>query len=109
MDFEFKDILKELQDNCQSVCQLPQKNDHKWNPFKDANYEMEIYEYNMMVTLLDDISNKSYPLKSIADKKAENQSKIQNVYNEYLVTKNKCQRLAECKEQFDRLVKPFLK
>lgn len=109
LDFEFKDILKELQDNCQSVRQLPQKNDHKWNPFKDANYEMEIYEYNMMVTLLDDISNKSYPLKSIADKKAENQSKIQNVYNEYLVTKNKCQRLAECKEQFDRLVKPFLK
>ena len=109
LDFEFKDILKELQDNCQSVCQLPQKNDHKWNPFKDANYEMEIYEYNMMVTLLDDISNKSYPLKSIADKKAENQSKIQNVYNEYLVTKNKCQRLAECKEQFNKIAKPFLK
>ena len=109
LDFEFKDILKELQDNCQSVCRLPQKNDHKWNPFKDANYEMEIYEYNMMVTLLDDISNKSYPLKSIADKKAENQSKIQNVYNEYLVIKNKCQRLAECKEQFNRIAKPFLK
>ena len=109
LDSDFDDVLKELEDNCQSVCDLPQKNEHKWNPFKDENYEMETYEYEIMKNLLDDISNKSYPLKSISERKADNQSKIQKAYDEYLNVKNNWQRLLDCKRQFETNVKPFLK
>lgn len=102
----YDNAISSLNDACEEVANIPQFNEHSWNPFKDANYEMSISDAQRMGTLLEQIANDHCnALCNLYNKQMEKRGEVENAYNHHGEVRDSWQRLNACTESLKRKVK----
>ena len=98
--------IGELNDACYEVATIPQFNEHSWNPFKDANYEMSINDTNRMREILGQIQDYHCDtLCNLYNEQMEKKAELENAYNKYAQVRESCQQLRTCTESLKKKVK----
>ncbi len=97
--------LENVRNNCEEAAGIPQWTEHF---FSKDRYEMNQSQGNRLINLLqiiyDDCANK---LCDLYDTQMEKQRDSQQAYSDFVDLKAQWHRLNNCKEQFNRLIKPF--
>lgn len=97
--------LENVRNNCEEAAGIPQWTEHI---FSKDRYEMNQSQGNRLINLLqiiyDDCANK---LCDLYDTQMEKQRDSQQAYSDFVDLKAQWHRLNNCKEQFNRLIKPF--
>lgn len=103
----YNDAIRRLGNNCEEAAGIPQWTEH-W--LSKDRYEMNESQGNRLINLLNMICNdRADELCDLYNEQMETQRNAQQAYSDYIDEKVKWQEFNDCKEQFDRLVKPFLK
>ena len=103
----YNDAIRRLGNNCEEAAGIPQWTEH-W--LSKDRYEMNESQGNRLINLLNIICNdRADELCDLYNEQMETQRNAQQAYSDYIDEKVKWQEFNDCKEQFDRLVKPFLK
>ena len=103
----YNDAIRRLGHNCEEAAGIPQWTEH-W--LSKDRYEMNESQGNRLINLLNIICNdRADELCDLYNEQMETQRNAQQAYSDYIDEKVKWQEFNDCKEQFDRLVKPFLK
>lgn len=103
----YNDAIRRLGHNCEEAAGIPQWTEH-W--LSKDRFEMNESQGNRLINLLNMICNdRADELCDLYNEQMETQRNAQQAYSDYIDEKVKWQEFNDCKEQFDRLVKPFLK
>ena len=102
----YNKAISSLNYACEEVANIPQFNEHSWNPFKDANYEMSISDAQRMGTLLEQIANDHCNvLCNLYNDQMEKRGEVENAYNHHGEVRDSWQRLNACTESLKKKVK----
>ena len=99
--------IQRLYNNCEEAAGIPQWTEH-W--LSKDRYEMNEFQGNRLINLLQMICNdRANELCDLYNEQMETQRNAQQAYSDYIAEKMKWRELNDCKEQFNKLAKPFLK
>ena len=102
----YKSELINVINNCNEAAGIPEWTEH-W--FSKDRYEMDAYQGSKLINLLNNISNSSSDiLLKLFNEQTDTQKEAQKAYSSYADKKMKWLDLKNCKEQFNKLAKPFL-
>ena len=103
----YDDAISRLGNDCEEAADIPQWTEH-W--LSKDRYEMNEYQGNRLINLLSMICNDRVDeLCDLYNEQMETQRNAQQAYSDYIDGKVKWQEFNDCKEHFDKLVKPFLR
>ena len=103
----YNDAIRRLGSNCEEAAGIPQWTEH-W--LSKDRYEMNESQGNRLINLLSMICNdRADELCDLYNEQMETQRNAQQAYSDYIDEKVKWQEFNDCKEHFDKLVKPFLR
>ena len=95
--------IQRLVNNCQTAAEIPHYETHL---FSSDKYEMSEDEYNRLVAVLNTIcDNRIQELCSLYNEQMNAQREAQQAYSDYIDAKYNWQRIDDCKEQLDKLIK----
>lgn len=95
--------IQRLVNNCQTAAEIPHFETHL---FSSDKYEMSEDEYNRLVAVLNTIcDNRIQELCSLYNEQMNAQREAQQAYSDYIDAKYNWQRIDNCKEQLDKLIK----
>lgn len=98
--------ISRLGNNCEEAAGIPQWTEH-W--LSKDRYEMNESQGNRLINLLQMICNdRADELCDLYNKQMETQRNAQQAYSDYIDEKMKWKEFNDCKEQFNKLAKPFL-
>jgi len=95
----FTKAFNSLCTDCDTMVGYLNYNEHEWNPFKDANYEVSVQGYNAMIGYRDKIQETHKDkLKKLYDKQIEATKSLQEAWNIYSREKEQWQQMNYCLE-----------
>ena len=104
---KYVEAIKNVINNCNEAASIPEWTEH-W--FSKDRYEMDASQGSRLIALLNSICDAcTDDLCQLYDQQVETQQDAQQAYSDYIDEREKWHKFKDCKEQFDKIVKPFIK
>lgn len=104
---KYVEAIKNVINNCNEAASIPEWTEH-W--FSKDRYEMDASQGSRLIDLLNSICEAcTDDLCQLYDQQVETQQDAQQAYSDYIDEREKWHKFKDCKEQFDKIVKPFSK
>lgn len=106
LESQYDSALENVRNNCEEAAEIPQWTEHF---FSKDRYEMNQSQGNRLKDLLkiinEDCDDK---LRELYDRQMEKQCDSQKAYSNFVNKKSQWVTLNDCKERFNKLIKPFI-
>ena len=104
---KYVEVIKNVINNCNEAASIPEWTEH-W--FSSDRYEMDASQGSRLIALLNNICDAcTDDLYQLYDQQVETQKDAQQAYSDYINEREKWHKFKNCKEQFDKIIKPFIK